>query len=537
MKRFALSLSIMLISLSLVAKDVESKITSVVVYPSGATVERKASTSLKAGANTLRFLGISNTINQKSIQLEAQGDYIIQSISYRYEYLEPLIPNPAIRMLQDSVQWLTDKRGEHQAIKYAYDVELKFLNNNSNLQVRQDQTQSSELEKIADILRNRILEIKLKLHTLSLKDRKLNETIQRINLQVNELRGFSPERTGIVEIKLIAEKPIKGDFKLSYLVANAGWRPSYDLKFTEINEPIQLKYNAWVQQSTGIDWKNARLTLSTSTPKLSNSLPVLHPWQLFYKEPVQYSYKNQAVLESYSYTESKNGVRFKEDDSEKPALTAGDFTAMMETMVSMDFEIDLPYTIESDGKENLINLRKEKIDAEFNYYAAPKIENEAFLVANITDWYKLNLLPGPGNMFIGNTFMGQSYINPGIANDTLKLGFGRDKMVQIERKLLNRVCKKGFVAGKQKHELDYEIAIRNLHKDAINITIEDQIPISSIEEIEVELQSKSGAEYNEKTGSLTWDLKLESGKADKKTFSFTVKHPRSKVVYPLNNVN
>lgn len=536
------TLFLLFVSSVVSAKDVDSKITSVTVYPSGATVERSATASLAKGTNTLRFVGVSNTLNQKSIQLEAAGDYIVQSISYRYDFLKPVVPNPKIKILQDSVLWLNDELGKFRAMRESHNAEIQFLTSNSSLHVKPEGSQSVELEKIADILRVRLPEIKLKLHKLGIDERNMNQRIQRINRQINELRGFSPERTGIIELKLIAEKPIKGAFKLTYFVSHAGWRPSYDLKFTEVDQPIEMKFNAWVQQNTGIDWKDAKLTLSTSTPKLSNAFPKLHPWSLYFKEPQNYSLKNTRIMESYSYSERSANINvsgnWSEDAEESaPAFTGSDFTAMMQTMISTDFEIDLPYTIESDGKENLINLRKEEIPAEFNYYAAPKVEQEAFLVAGITDWYKLDLLPGPTNMFIGNTYMGQGYINPGISSDTLELAFGRDKMVKVERKLLSRSCDKGFMVGKQKHKLEYVIAIRNMHKDVINIKLEDQVPISTIEEIEVEVLSKSGAKHDKDTGLLTWELNLEPGKAEKKKFSFSVKHPRNKVVYPLNNVN
>lgn len=536
MNRLATCLAALAITIASFGKDVSSKISHVTVYPKGATVVRDASTSLSKGQNTLRFYGISNSINTSSIQLEAKGDYIVQSIAYRYDFLKPVVANPKIKVLEDSVKIIGNKRGENNAVKAAYEEEMAFIQANRTIGNQQVASQASEFEKMAQIIRTRVKEIRLALHKHNLIEYAYVADINRINRQIQELRGFSPQRTGIIEIKLIAEKAISGTFNLSYFVNNAGWRPTYDLRFTEVDQPIQMKYNALVQQNTGIEWKSAKLTLSTSTPHMSNALPVLHPWQLYYKQPANYSLKNTTVLESYSYEEKKQKADFG-GSGLRNAQLSGNFTTVSESMVAIDFDIDLPYTIESDGKDNLINLKKENIDASYNYYAAPKIEKEAFLVAHVTDWYKLNLLPGTSNLFIGNRFMGQSYLNPAITNDTLDIGFGRDKMVQIQRTLINRECKKGMVAGKQRHLLEYEIAVRNLHRQAIDITIEDQIPISSIKEIEVEMKEKSGADYDEKTGLLTWELNIPSGESEKKEFGFTVKHPRNKVVYPLNNVN
>ncbi|MFY0673128.1 MAG: DUF4139 domain-containing protein [Bacteroidia bacterium] len=516
-------------------KNIASEIKHVTVYPTGATISRETKVSIRQGSSTLRFYGISTTIDPNSIQLEADGDYIVQSIAYKYDYLSPVKEPKVLKLLADSLVMLRDELTELNGETYAYNQELQFIVNNKTIGGQQVVSQSEEFEKISAIIRSRVLAIKKALFSISLKERTINQKINRVNNRMLEIRGNSPKPQGIVEIQILAERPISGDFKLVYFVRNAGWRPVYDLKFTEVNEAVSAKYNAYVKQSTGVAWEDVRLTLSTSNPAQSNVKPVLHPWYLYFKNPRDYLIKNRAVLDSYKYEEAIEEKEIADADMGGfKAKTAANFTATIESVLALDFEVSLPYKIPSDGQERVINLKKMEIPSTYTYYTAPKIEKEAFLVANMTDWANMQLLPGAANIFMGNTFMGASYLNPGIGSDTIEIAFGRDKMVQVDRQLLSRECKKSRLAGKQRHNLEYEITVRNLHKSEIELVIQDQIPVSNIKEIEIELNSKDYATHEEKSGILTWEVNLEPGKSIKKKFSFQVKHPRDKVVYPLN---
>ncbi|MGB0432075.1 MAG: DUF4139 domain-containing protein [Bacteroidia bacterium] len=517
------------------SKNINSEIDHVTVYPTGATISRVANTSISKGASTLRFYGISTTIDPNSIQLEAMGDYIVQSIAYKYDYLTPVKEPKIIKQLNDSLILLNDEKERLSGQTYAYSQELQFITSNKTVGSQQVVAQSDEFAKISTIIRDRIIEIKKALLALKIADRGVSNNIIRISNRINEIRGNGPKPQGIIEIQILAEQPISGRFELRYYVRNAWWRPVYDLKFTDVDQSIAAKYNAYVKQSTGVKWNNVKLTLSTSNPAQSNSKPVLHPWFLYFKSPNEYLLKNKKIMYSYDYKEKEKSRSVKDFsvDSFK-SRSAAKFTETIESVIALDFEVNLPYQIPSDGKERVINLKKIEIPSSYTYYTAPKIEKEAFLVANMTQWAKLQLLPGAANIFMGNTYMGASYLNPSISSDTIQIAFGRDKMVQVDRKLISRECKKSRLAGKQRHNLVYEISVRNLHKSNIELIIEDQIPVPKEKDIEVSLIDKNGALYEEKTGLLTWKLNLEPGKSTQQKFSFEVKHPRNRVVYPLN---
>jgi Domain of unknown function (DUF4139) len=193
---------------------------------------------------------------------------------------------------------------------------------------------------------------------------------------------------------------------------------------------------------------------------------------------------------------------------------------------STTFEIELPYTIPTDGKEYQVEIKEENIKAEYQYVCVPKLETDAFLTAQIVDWEQYNLLEGEANLYFEGTYMGKTLLKTNSVEDTLKLSLGRDKNVVVTRTKLKDFSKTSFLSSKIKASRGYEIKIRNKKSVAISIVIEDQIPIVSEKSIDVEYENK-GAEYNKEQGKLTWKIELKPLEDKKVNFNYTVKYPNT----------
>jgi hypothetical protein len=193
---------------------------------------------------------------------------------------------------------------------------------------------------------------------------------------------------------------------------------------------------------------------------------------------------------------------------------------------STTFEIELPYTIPTDGKEYQVEIKEENIKAEYQYVCVPKLETDAFLTAQIVDWEQYNLLEGEANLYFEGTYMGKTLLKTNSVEDTLKLSLGRDKNVVVTRTKLKDFSKTSFLSSKIKTSRGYEIKIRNKKSVPISIVIEDQIPIVSEKSIEVEYENK-GAEYNKDKGKLIWKIELKPLEDKKVNFNYTVKYPNT----------
>jgi hypothetical protein len=193
---------------------------------------------------------------------------------------------------------------------------------------------------------------------------------------------------------------------------------------------------------------------------------------------------------------------------------------------STTFDIELPYTIPTDGKEYQVEIKEENIKAEYQYVCVPKLETDAFLTAQIVDWEQYNLLEGEANLYFEGTFMGKTLLKTNSVEDTLKLSLGRDKNVVVTRTKLKDFSKTSFLSSKIKASRGYEIKIRNKKSVPISIVIEDQIPIVSEKSIEVEYENK-GAEYDKDKGKLAWKIDLKPLEDKKINFNYTVKYPNT----------
>lgn len=207
-----------------------------------------------------------------------------------------------------------------------------------------------------------------------------------------------------------------------------------------------------------------------------------------------------------------------------------DYTSVTENQLNISFDIDIPYDILSNGKAHSVALKEIKIPATFKYYAAPRVEKEAFLLAEITDYSKYNLLKGEANIIFEGMYVGKTTINPSQTLDTLSLSMGRDKKMAINREKVTDKSGTKFLSSKKEQTFTYDITVRNNKKETAQLLLKDQYPLSPDKEIEIELLQSDGAKVNAETGILTWDLNLKPNETKKIRISYRVKYPKDKMI-------
>lgn len=207
-----------------------------------------------------------------------------------------------------------------------------------------------------------------------------------------------------------------------------------------------------------------------------------------------------------------------------------DYTEISENELNISFDIDIPYDILSNGKVHSVDLKELQLPATYKYFAAPRVEKDAFLLAEINDYSKFNLLQGEANIIFEGLYVGKTSINPNQTSDTLSLSMGRDKKINIKREKITDKSGTKFLSSKKEQTFTYDITVRNNKKEMVAITLEDQYPLSSDKEIEIELLDKSGAKVNTETGILTWDLNLKPSETKTIRLSYKVKYPKDKII-------
>lgn len=192
-----------------------------------------------------------------------------------------------------------------------------------------------------------------------------------------------------------------------------------------------------------------------------------------------------------------------------------------------EFQIQIPYTIPDDGKDYNVSMLTYSIPADYKYSSSPRFNKEVFLMAEIPELYQYSLLEGDATIYYQNIYQGESKISLGLADDTLKLSIGSDKMLAIDRQEIHSKTNKAMIGSSCKVQKTFEIALRNNKNFAVDIDLEDQYPIAKYSDIKVTLTDNGGADVNTQNGRLGWKIHLEPHESKKVQFSYEVKYPKN----------
>jgi hypothetical protein len=290
MKKLIFILCLVALQFSVFAIDtlkIQTKITDVTVFFSGAQVTRKIDLEAVPGKHLLIADHLPGEMNPQSIQVEGIDFCKILSVKHQVVYPTVVKKGKDETALQDEID-LQEMKIKEITNKYAvFDLEERLLLDNSKFGGNEKGSSVAEIKEAADFYRVRLNEIrqgKLEL----LKDReKAGKIIQELYAKLNELTANKTKPYSQVIITLDCDKPVKGSFQIRFYVPSAGWTPMYDFRVDDITKPLSIVYNASVYQSTGETWNQVNLTLSSHNPSLSGNKPELSPWYLGRSMPVQ----------------------------------------------------------------------------------------------------------------------------------------------------------------------------------------------------------------------------------------------------------
>lgn len=526
---------------------VKSKINTITLFLTGGEASRTAEVELKKGRNKIVYTGISSVIDQKSIQFNANHPYELVSVNTEMDYLAPLVENKRIKTLKDSLNFLELQLKTLQDEKSAFMSEKQLLEQNKNIKGSQNNLSVEELQSMANFYRERIMAINKKVTDYDQKIRKINTQIPNYRFQIQELNNQTSAHSNQIIVIVDLKEATTLQTNIKYIVSNCGWQANYDLLATELTNNITLKYKAKVYNNTGNNWDDIKITLSSANPDKTASAPILKPWIVSntsnfkgrkksnssYLVPQNRAYKQYYGNSSApAMNQQLDALNFDQSSIQANQLKKStvSFTTIQVPQISAEFEINKAYSIPSDSKPYLVEIAKHDLNANFSHRAVPKLDKDAFLLASIVGWEKLNLIPGPANVYFSDTYVGQSYLETQSVEDTLRLSFGRDNKISIERKNSEEMSEKTVLGNNKKDTYTYEITLKNNQSVASTINLYDQIPISQNSDITVTVNETSGAQYNEATGELLWNIMMQPNEIKKVKLSFTIKYPKDKTI-------
>lgn len=607
-----------LFSQSVKRVPVETKMEQVTVFMKGAQVKRTGKQMITQGKQEIVFTGISTDIEKQSVQVKADGKLTILSVKVQRDFLKEQEVREEIKVIQSKHLQLNEKITLSSKMLEVFKQEEAMIIKNQQITGTTITLKPEELRQSLDFQRTRLTEVLKQQLALQKDIGEIEKERNKLSNQLVEMNKKFDLSTNEIIILADVKENATVPFEITYLVQKAGWYPTYSIRVKDVVSNLQLQMNANVYQTSGENWNNIKLILSTGNPNENNTKPIINPWFVNYVDAQMNNYMKQWYIGGAdqmlmgrvtdekgipvaaasvvvkgttqgTMTDANGFYKLKANSSsqllvvssvgfESYKFTTGNGfasvaltpmnTSLSEVVVTgigvenmlqgkiagiqirgaaslkgksepiqiittfqpitTQYEIQEITTVNNDGKMNTISIHETSIAAYYEYYTAPKLNEAAYLTAKISNWQELNLIPGETNLFFEGTYLGKSYLDLATGSDTLSLSLGIDKGITVKRTLLKEFSNKKFLGNNRTDYRQFEIVVRNNKNVPVNIIIEDQVPISTMKEIEVDDLKYDGAKLNDDTKVVTWNYTVEPKQQKKMELKYSVKYPKEK---------
>lgn len=539
---------------------VQSKISAVIVYPSGAEVSRTAKVSLPAGNSTLVFRDLPDDIRRETIRIEGvgTGDIVIGSVETARQILteaEREAIASAGQDLRDKIEVERQTLTELAAMLDVKTTQKTFLQNlatlptNPGVAGRGGTAGGTDWAQMFALIGTNMANVQTEILELKKRQKDAENTIADLERELERV-AVRPREAILGKVEIESDTGSEAEFTLRYAVRGASWTPLYDARLTttpgETGKPsLQLIRRAAVRQSTSEPWTDVALTLSTVRPGGRTAAPPMRPVSVDFAPPPQpaatVAAAPRAQLEAMQDRElskriARSGQRFRGvvGQAARPArvaranVTVGSFQA--------SYAITGVTTIANNNAVRNLTIDSQAITPELKVLAAPRLDKRAYLYAAFTLPEGTPFLKGTVSLFRDNTYVGRGRL-PELAGGTKhELGFGADDLIKVT--FTTRDEKRGetgIISSSKTDRRAFRFEITNLHDRAIAYTILDRLPKSRNDDIQVERFGKnkpSRMDVDDKQGVVAWDGKLDANAEKSIDFGYLISWPADKrVVY------
>ncbi|MCA1432200.1 mucoidy inhibitor MuiA family protein [Bradyrhizobium sp. BRP20] len=522
--------------------DANSTIDTVTVYPDGATVTRVISLDLASGDSTLVAKDFPLSLDPSSLRVEGEAGakLTIGTIDARPPKAAPPINLPE---LDKRIEALKDQRADLQGAIDSANARRKFAQHfaeasPAGLGEKGEARPIAEWRAAFAAVAEEIATADSAIRDATRKQRELDRQIAQLEAE----RSAKPPSKLEVRIDVASAAATKATLRVTYAVRNARWVPLYDARLDtgakDRKPQLELVRRAEVTQATGEDWSNVTLGVSTVRISRGGSAPELHSLIAQYPQvpkPMALGTASDLArpaptVRQRSYepmSKAAEAIELRERADEQQAVAEiGDFQATFRIPGRVSLGA-------ADGAKSL-RIASVNVPADLAVRAAPVLDPTAFLEASFKQTDDTTLLPGKVAIYRDGTFVGRGKITASTKDDIVRLGFGADDKVKIERAVLKRNEGSAglLVTTSKTDERSFKTTIRNGHDFPIRVAIEDQLPVSENEDIVVEMLPSStqptANNIRDKRGVLEWSFDAKPGEARDINFAWRIRWPKDK---------
>ena len=519
-----------------------SAVDAVTVYPDGASVTRIVELDLPAGENSAVLKDFPLALDPSSLRVEgeAAARLTIGAIDARPPRAAPPVNLPE---LDKRIEALKDERTNLQGAIAAANARRKFAErfaeaSPAGIGDKGEARPIAEWRAAFAAVGEEIASADAAIREAQRKQREIDREIARLEQD----RAQKPPSKLEVRIELAAAAATKARLKVTYAVRNARWTPLYDARLEtaakDRKPALELVRRAEITQSTGEDWSNVALSVSTVRTARGGNAPELSSLIVQYPQPPRPQASASGAMDA-----NRPLLRAAPAPASKMAETPEERYRVDEQQATADvsgFQVvfKIPGRVSLGASEGAKSLRVSStaIAPDLSVRAAPVKDPTAFLEASFKQNEDAPLLPGRVSIYRDGVFVGRGQMAAAAKDETVRLGFGADDKIKIERTVLKRnEGSAGLIMTTSKtDERAFKTTVRNGHDFPIRIAIEDQLPVSENEEIQVEMLPSTTppttSNIRDRRGVLEWAFEAKAGEVRDITFAWRIRWPKDKGV-------
>ena len=522
--------------------DVNSAVDAVTVYPDGASVTRVIALDLPSGDTTLVARDFPLTLDPSSLRVEGEGGARITIGAIDARPPRP-VPPTNLSEIDKRIEALKDERGNLQGAIASAEARRKFAErfaetSPAGLGEKGEARPIAEWRTAFTAIAEEVAVADTAIRDAGRKQRDLDREIVRLEAD----RNTKPPAKLEVRIDLASAAATKATLKVTYAVRNARWTPLYDARLDtgakDRKPAIELVRRAEITQSTGEDWSNVTLGVSTVRVARGGSAPDLNSLVVQYPQPQQSATGGKvAEFARPALRSASPAPMAKLADALEPAKPADEQQATVE-VGSFQATFKIPGRVSVGANEGAKSLRiaTASIAPDLIIRSAPVLDPTGFIEASFVQSEDAPLLPGRVAIYRDGIFVGRGKMAAAGKDETVRLGFGADDKVKIERSVVKRnEGSAGLIVTTSKtDERSFKTTLRNGHDFPIKVAITDQLPVSENEDIVVEMLPQTSppttTNAHDKRGVLEWAFEAKAGEVKDINFAWRVRWPKDKGV-------
>jgi uncharacterized protein (TIGR02231 family) len=516
--------------------DANSAIDAVTVYPDGASVTRVITLDLAAGDTTLVAKDFPLALDPSSLRVEgvAEAKLTIGAIDAKPPRAAPPVNQSEI---DKRIEALKDEHDNLQGAITAAEARRKFAErfaetSPAGIGEKGEARPIAEWRAAFAAVAEEVASADTAIRDAERKQRDIDREIARLESD----RAIKPPSKLEVRIDLASPAATKATLRVTYAVRNARWTPLYDVRLDtgakDRKPALELVRRAEITQSTGEDWSNVALGVSTVRIARGGSAPDLNSLVVQYPQPPR-ALPAPAVSDS-NKLRSMAPAPMAAAETAPPRAEEQQATAEIGAFQAT-FRIPGRVSVGASEGTKSLRISTATIAPDLVIRSAPVADPTAFLEASFVQSEDAPLLPGRVAIYRDGAFVGRGKMAAAGKDETVRLGFGADDKVKIERSVIKRnEGSAGLIVTSKTDERSFKTSVRNGHEFPIKVAIEDQLPVSENEDIVVEMLPSTTppttTNLRDKRGVLEWALEAKPGEVKDVTFAWRVRWPKDKGV-------